>query len=188
MSYRRSIFLLLAALSLLFVACGGGNQPSSVTWRNVTLPMPDGWYVFEDEDTRLSISNADIGPEAMRTTQEDPDVESRTDVVAMFFTFEPRTVPGDWRTYAEQQDATVESDEQIIVGGDVPATRIVFSYVTDDVPLREMVVVIPSRNIVVLAQPVPTFGQQDGPELFLDHVDTFIEVLEAAEFGAPVLE
>jgi hypothetical protein len=186
-STRRSTVLLLVVLSLVLIACGG-NQPSSVTWRNVTFPMPDGWYVFEEEDTRLSISNADIGPEAMRTVQEDPDVEPRNDVVAMFLTYEPRTVPGDWRTYAEQQDATIESDEQIFVGGDVPATRIVFSYVTDEVPLREMVVVIPSRNIVVLAQPVPTFGQQDGPEVFLDHVDTFIEVLDEADFGAPVLD
>ncbi len=187
MSPRRSTLLLLIVLALAITACGG-NQPSSVTWRNVTLPMPDGWYVFEEEDTRLSISNADIGPEAIRTAEEDPDVEPRTDVVAMFLTYEPRTVPGDWRDYAERQDATVESDEQIVLGGDVPATRIVFSYVTDGIPLREMVVVIPSRSIVVLAQPVPTFGQQDGPEVFLDHVDTFIEVLDGADFGAPVLD
>jgi hypothetical protein len=187
-STRRSPPLFLVVLALVLTACGGGNQPSTVTWRNVTLQMPDGWYLFEEEETRLSISNADIGPEAMRTVEEDPDVEPRTDVVAMFLTYEPRTVPGDWRTYAEQQDATIESDEQIVVGGDVPATRIVFSYVTDDVPLREMVVVIPSRSIVVLAQPVPTLGQQDGPEVFLDHVDTFIEVLDTADLGAPVLD
>lgn len=186
MSHRRTAVVLLVVLSLAITACGG-NQPSSVTWRNVTLPVPDGWYVFEEEDTRLSISNADIGPEALRTA-EDLDVEPRTDVVAMFLTHEPRTIPGDWRDYAEQQDATIESDEQIVVGGDVPATRIVFSYVTDGIPLREMVVVIPSRQIVVLAQPVPTFRQQDGPEVFLEYVDTFIEVLETTEFGAPVVE
>ena len=189
MSSRRSTILLLLALSLVLMACGGGNQPASVSWRNVTLQMPDGWYVFEEEETRLSISNADIGPEAMRGVDPDDDeVELPTDVVAMFFTFEPRAAPADWRAYAEQQDATVESDEQIVIGEDVPATRIVMNYVTDDVPLREMVVVIPSRGIVVLAQPVPRAGQQDGPEVFLDYVDTFIEVLDAAQFGAPVME
>lgn len=189
MSSRRSIVLLLIALSLVLTACGGGNQPSSVTWRNVTLQMPDGWYVFEEEETRLSISNADIGPEAMRGVDPDNDeVELPTDVVAMFFTFEAQASPADWRAYAEQQDATVESDEQIVIGEDVPATRIVMNYVTDDVPLREMVVVIPSRRIVVLAQPVPRAGQQDGPEVFLEYVDTFIEVLDTAQFGAPVME
>lgn len=183
---RRSSLLLV--LLLVLAACGDGNQPSSVTWRNVTLQIPDGWYVFEEEDTRLSISNHDIGPEAMRGVREDEDVDPPDDVVAMFLTFEPRTVPDDWREYAEQQDATIESDDQIQVGGEVPATRIVMNYVTDGIPLREMVVVIPSRHIVVLAQPVPVFRQQDGPEIFLDHVDTFLEVLETAEFGAPVLE
>ena len=189
MSSRRSIILLLVALSLVLTACGGGNQPSSVTWRNVTLQMPDGWYVFEEEETRLSISNADIGPEAMRGADPDDDeAELPNDVVAMFFTFEAQASPAAWRAYAEQQDATVESDEQILVGEDVPATRIVMNYVTDDVPLREMVVVVPSRGIVVLAQPVPRAGQQDGPEVFLDYVDTFIEVLDTAQFGAPVME
>ena len=135
MSSRRSIILLLIALSLVLTACGGGNQPSSVTWRNVTLQMPDGWYVFEEEETRLSISNADIGPEAMRGADPDDDeAELPNDVVAMFFTFEAQASPAAWRAYAEQQDATVESDEQILVGEDVPATRIVMNYVTDDVP------------------------------------------------------
>lgn len=179
---------LVFVLALVVTACGAGNQPSSVTWRNVTLQVPDGWYVFEEEDTRLSISNRDIGPAAVRGVEEGEDVDPPEDAVAMFFTFEPRTLPQDWREYAEQQDATVESDDQIQVGGEVPATRMVMNYVTDGIPLREMVVVIPSRNIVVLSQPVPVFRQQDGPEIFLDHVETFIEVLETAEFGAPVLE
>ncbi len=197
MHRRPSASLLLVALAVLLSACGGGNQPSSVTWRNVTLDLPDGWYVFEEEDTRLSISNRDIGSGAIRSSV-DPDTDAEadgddsaeppTDVVAMFLTYEPRTVPADWRDYAEQQDATIESDEQILLGNDVPATRIVFSYVTEGVPLREMVVVIPSRNIVALAQPVPFAGQQDGPELFLDYIDTFIDVLDTAEFGAPVID
>ena len=188
MSYRRSIFLLLAALSLLFVACGGGNQPSSVTWRNVTLPMPDGWYVFEDEDTRLSISNADIGPEAMRTTQEDPDVESRTDVVAMFFTFEPATQPEDWRQFVEQQEGTMHDDESVVLGEETPATQFVFEHVSGGIPLRELVAVIPSRGVVVLAQPVPSQGQVDGPEVFSDYRATFEQVLETLSFGPPLME
>ena len=176
---------LLAVLTcgaLLLVACGG--QPSSVTWRNVTFEIPDGWYVFEETDTRLSLSNADIGPEAIRSADDVPD----EDVVAIFLTYEPGASPDDWRRYVEQQDATLEVDEAIQLGDGVPATRLVFDYVTGEIPLREMVVVIPSRHIVALAQPVPRIGRQDGPEIFLDHRETFDEILETATLGPPVMD
>lgn len=172
----------LAACGLLLAACGG--EPSSVRWRNVTFDVPDGWFVFEEADTRLSMSNADIGPEAIRSANDVPD----EDVVAIFFTYEPSASPDDWRRYAEQQGATVEVDEQIHLGEGVPATRLVFDYVTQDIPMREMVVVIPSRRIVALAQPVPRDGQQDGPEIFLDHRDRFDEILESAVFGPPLTD
>jgi hypothetical protein len=185
----RSVVRALCAGLLLMVAatiggCSDGNQPSAVEWRNVTVRLPDGWYVFEEADTRLSISNQDIGPEAMREGVQEPEEP----VVAMFFTYEPTTLPDDWRRYVEEQDATLEVDDRLELDGEVPASRLVFSYVTDGVPLREMVVVIPSRSIVVLAQPVPAVGDTSGPEVFLDNVDTFMQVLEAASFGAPVLE
>jgi len=173
---------LLAVLTcgaLLLAACGG--QPSSVTWRNVTIEIPDGWYVFEETDTRLSLSNAEIGPEAIRSADDVPD----EDVVAIFLTYEPATVPDDWRRYTEQQDATLEEDEAIILGDGVPATRLVFDYVTGGIPLREMVVVIPSHGIVALAQPVPSLGRTDGPDVFLEYRDRFDDVLESATFGPP---
>jgi hypothetical protein len=178
----RLAVVLLVTSGLVLAACGG--QPSSVTWRNVTFEIPDGWYVFEETDTRLSLSNADIGPEAIRSADDVPD----QDVVAIFFTYEPATRPDDWRRYTEQQDATLEVDEQIQLGEGVPATRFVFDYVTGDIPLREMVVVIPSRGIVALAQPVPTLGQQDGPDVFLEYRDDFDQILESARFGPPVME
>lgn len=184
MPTTRRVRACLLALALVLVACGG--QPSSVTWRNVTLQVPDGWFVFEEHDTHLSLSNADIGPsEVGDPPREAPDGP----VVAMFLTYEPNALPDDWRRYVEEQDATLESDDQIHVGGgEVPATRLVFSYTTNDIPTREMVVVIPSRAIVVLAQPVPRPGDTDAPEIFLDYIDTFIEVLDSADFGPPVLE
>jgi hypothetical protein len=175
---------ILLLLAVVAVGCDRGNQPSSVEWRNVTVQLPDGWYVFEEADTRLSISNQDIGPEATRDGAPDADEP----VVAMFFTYEPTTLPDDWRRYVDQQDATLEVDDRLELDGEVPATRLVFSYVTDDVPLREMVVVIPSRSIVVLSQPVPSVGDTTGPDVFLDHVETFMQVLENASFGAPVLD
>lgn len=180
------LLAVLVVAALLLVACGDdGNQPSAVSWRNVEIEVPDGWYVFEEAEDRLSISNQDIG------YGEDPDVARERpegDTVAMFFTYEPRTVPDDWRRFVDQQGATLESDEQVVLDGEVPATRLVYSFVTDGVPTREMVVVIPSRGIVLLAQPVPEPGDEDAPEVFLAYIDDFLGVLESAEFGAPVLD
>jgi hypothetical protein len=172
-------------LALLLAACGGG-QPSSVTWRNVTFPVPDGWYVFEQEETRLSLSNADLGiGETPGEAREQPE----GDVVAMHFTYEPRTQPADVRAHLEQQDATIESDQQILLGEDeVPATQIVYAYETGGTPTREMIVVISSRAIVLLAIPVPLPGDEDAPEVFLRHIETFLQVLDGAEFGQPKLE
>jgi hypothetical protein len=175
--------VLLTVLALVLVACGGGNQPSSVDWRNVTVRLPEGWYVLEEEDTRLSISNQDV-PEA--TQGGVPDVEGP--VVGMFFTYEPNTIPDDWRRFVEQQDATLESDSSLTLDGEVPATRLIFSYETLGIPLREMVAVIPSRGIVVLAQPIPGPGDTTAPETFLDFVETFNAVLEGLEFGPPLMD
>jgi hypothetical protein len=173
--------LLALLMGGVLVLAGCGGDPSSVTWRNISFDVPEGWYVFEETDTRLSLSNADIGPEAIRSADDVPD----EDIVAIFFTYEPGATPDDWRRYTEQQEATLEADEAIQLGDGVPATRLVFDYATGDIPLREMVVVIPSRHVVALAQPVPRVGQQDGPEVFLEYRETFDEILESATFGPP---
>jgi hypothetical protein len=181
----RSRVVLLLLLALSVAACGGG-QPSSVTWRNVTFPVPDGWFVFEQEETRLSLSNADIG---VGDTPGEPREQPDGDVVAMHFTYEPRTQPADVREHLAQQDATIESDQQILLGDDeIPATQIVYAYETGGTPTREMVVVIASRAIVLLAIPVPRPGDEDAPDVFLRHIETFLEVLEGAEFGSPQLD
>ena len=182
---RSPRLLSLLVIALVIVACGGGDQPSSVDWRNVELQLPEDWYVFEEADTRLSISNQDIG------IGDDPEVPREPpegDTVAMFFTYEPNTFPDDWREFVEEQDAELESDDQIVLQGDVPATRLIFSLVTNGTPTREMVVVIPSRSIVLLAQPVPGPGDDNAPEVFLEYLEEFLGALETAEFGAPGLE
>ena len=184
---RRARPLLAVALcALLVVGCGGEDrQPDTVEWRNIRLDVPDGWYVYERSDAHLSMSNVDLGP------RDDVEefVAPAEGVVAMAFTYEPDTIPADWRRFVEQQDATLESDQAITLDDEVPATQLVFSYTSSSgSPTREMVVIIPSRAVVVLSQPVPARGDTDGPEVFLDHVETFLEVLETAEFGRPVLE
>ena len=177
---------LLLLVMVTLVACGGDDaQPDAVTWRNIELQLPDGWYLFEEEEDRLSISNQDIGlGEEPGVSREPPEGET----VAMFFTYEPGILPDDWRDFVEQQDAELESDERIVLQDEVPATRLVFSYTTGGIPTREMVVVIPSRSVVVLAQPVPGPGDEDAPEVFLAHIDRFLELLQSAEFGPPVLD
>lgn len=186
---RQTVALLLVApLALVLVACGGGGspQPDVVDWRNVVLDLPDDWYVYERSDAHLSISNADLRPDR----EEGEEFVAPDDgVVAMAFTYEPGSSPDDWRRFVEQQDATLEADTRLLLDGDVPATQLVFSYTSSTgTPTREMVVLIPSRAIVVLSQPVPRIGEEDAPEVFLEHIATFLEVLETADFGQPVLD
>jgi hypothetical protein len=176
--------LCLGVLALVLAACSS-DQPSSVTWRNVELQLPDGWYLFEEEEDRLSISNQDIGiGEVVGTPADWPD----GDVVAMFFTYEPETLPGDWRELLARLDAEIETDAALVLPGEVPATQLVYRYETEGVVTREMVVVIPSRSIVLLAQPVPTPTDDDVSEVFLAYLDEMMGVLESATFGAPVLD
>ncbi|MCC5947088.1 MAG: hypothetical protein JJT89_01420 [Nitriliruptoraceae bacterium] len=185
---------LALVLALVLGACGGGSgsQPSSVEWRNVQMDLPGGWYLVEEEETRLSLSNRDINMGGEPLTDEEiaagPPEDDESGTVGMFFTFEPNTTPDDWRRFVEQQEATLESDQRIELQGEVPATQLIYAYVTDGVPTREMVTVIPSRQIVVLSAPFPGPGDEDGPDIFLDYIDEFIGVLESASFGAPVLD
>lgn len=177
---RRLLVVLLVAVA---VAGCGGDQPGSVTWRDITFEPPDEWYLIEQTDDRLSIANQRQAGEGDEATPPDGDL------VAMHFTYEPSTLPDDWRRFVEQQDATLETDDRLTLDGEVPATRLVFSHVSSGgVPTREMVVVIPSRGIVVLALPVPPPGAQDAPEVFLRHVEDFLGVFDTVRFSAPIEE
>ncbi|MBW3659158.1 MAG: DUF1795 domain-containing protein [Actinobacteria bacterium] len=168
---RRATATLL--LVLLAVACGssGGRER---TWRDLQLTLPEGWIVFEEEPTRLSVADDELGEEGARGPAE----------AAAFFTHEPRSSPDDWRQLIEDLDGTLERDERISVGG-APATKLVFRHESNGVPLREMVVIIPSRDIVILMQPVVVRGQADGPDLFETHLDAFEDLLSSLRFGAP---
>lgn len=170
----------VAALCLVLLAACGGD-PSVVSWRDAELQLPEGWTVFEDEPSRLSVANVPLGAEISE------DERPEGDVVAMFFTHEPRTQPGDWRRYLEDIDAMVEVDEATDVGG-VPATRFEYRSPTADgaAETRELVVVIPAREVVVLAQPVPLPGDEDAPEVFERGRAAFESVLESISWGAPV--
>ncbi|MDX1620375.1 MAG: hypothetical protein R3320_05255 [Nitriliruptorales bacterium] len=166
---------LLALLVLALAACSGGTGGTQ-EWRGLTVDLPDGWERFEKSPTLMSVANAPLGAE-----EGDPGER----VVAAQFTFEPGARPDNWRDFVTDQDGELETDQSISLDG-VPATKLVFSYTTNGIPTREMVVVIPARNVVILMQPVPVAGQTNGPEVFLEHADAFEAILQSIEFGAPV--
>ncbi|MEX1178092.1 MAG: hypothetical protein WEB09_06495 [Nitriliruptor sp.] len=162
------------------VACGGGDS-SRVAWRDLELTVPDGWTVFEEEDTRLSLANQPLGAEI------DEDDLPEGEVVAMFFTHRPGVTPGEWRDHIEETGATLEVDEATEVGG-VPATRLQFLTPSRDVAAtnRELVVVVPARGVELLAQPVPLPGDDDAPGTFDRTVATFDEVIDSISWGVPI--
>ena len=169
----------LVLLALVLMACGDGG---TVEWRDATLEVPEGWTVFEDEETRLSMANVPLGQDADFGPEDRPE----GDVVGIFLTHEPGTTPGKWREFIEgREDAEIESDQSIEID-DVPATQIIYSHVSGGERTREMAVVVPAREIEIFAQPVPEQGDPGGPEMFMRHFDTFLEVIESIRWGVPM--
>lgn len=174
---RLSAGLLLA---VLLAACGGDDDV--LRWRDARMELPEGWVVFEEEESRLSIANVPLG--ALVEEEERPE----GDVVAMFFTHQPAAGPGEWRDYADDRDVEIEVDTAIEVGG-VPATRLQLldpAGGSGDTAVRELVVVVPSRQVVLLAQPVPALGDDDVIEVFDRAAETFDEVIASISWGAPL--
>jgi hypothetical protein len=172
--------LLLALVLLVAAACGGGSD-GELAWRDLTITVPEGWTVFEEGATLLSLANQPLGAAVSE------DERPTGDVVAMFFTAVPGTTPGAWRSHLEDIGARVEVDEATEVGG-VPATRLQFLTPASEgaAETRELVVVIPARGVELLAQPVPLPGDTDAPAVFDRALGTFDEVLDSARWGAPV--
>lgn len=172
--------LLVVVLATLLAACGGDDR--QVTWRDLSLELPDGWSVFEHEDTRLSIANVPLGD--LLEGDEQPE----GDVVAMFFTYEGAPQPGDWRRYVQDRDAELELDEAIEIAG-VPATRLQILDATGGAGqtlTRELVVVVPARGVVLLAQPVPALGDADVTAVYDRAVATFDEIIQSIAWGVPL--
>lgn len=172
---------------ILLTACGGGDGP--VRWREVTLDLPTGWMVFEEGETLLSLSDSPLGQLADENAvaAAEQGATPGEQAVAIFLTYEPATTPDDWRSLIARNDGELEIDESIDVGG-APATRLVFRWDTNGVDTREMVVLVPSRQIVILAQPVPVRGETNAPEVFLEHREEFDAVVDSIRLGAPPRE
>lgn len=182
MARRCRCLLPVALLALLLTACGGDDAAQA--WRGATLAVPEDWTVFEEADTRLSMANVALGEEADFSEENRPE----GDIIAMFFTHEDGTTPDRWRSFVEErEESELEVDEAIEVDG-VPATRLIYTHRSSGEPTREMVVVVPARDIEILVQPVPGQGSDEGPEMFERHRDTVEGVLDSIEWGAPVEE
>lgn len=170
---RQIATALLVGAVVMLSACAAGPVRE---WRDLEVTLPAGWSVGNETSDAIYLADG-----AMTGDPDDPGILQ----VGVQLSYEPRTSVEDWRRFADEQEAAVEEDERIEVGG-LPAHRLVFSYVTGDTPTREMVVVVPSRGVVLLFQPVPLAGEQDGQERFLQRRDEFDQILDSIEFGAPV--
>lgn len=169
----RRLAALLAVLVVLVAGCGPTSQ---LAWRDLELVLPDGWVVVDRLDTALYVGN---GPQGDEGERGDLDVGVQLSV-------EPATVADDWRELVSSRGGTIDRDETMTVGG-LPATLLQFTMLGDaDTPAtRERVVLVPSRQLVMLAQAVPVQGQTDGPEVFDAHVDEIDQLIASIDFGAP---
>ncbi len=173
----RCLSALLAVVVLAGCARGGDGE---VAWRDLSLALPDGWVVFEDAPTRFSLASEPLG--AALEEGERPSGEA----AAMWFTHRPGTTPAAWREQIAASGATLEVDEAVEVGG-VPATRLQFlTPAADGTPAtRELVVLVPAREVELIAQPVVGPGGDRAPTVFDRHVATFDAVLASVRWGVP---
>lgn len=175
---------LLVLLSAILVACTGGvGGPGPMAWRDLDLVVPSGWQVLDQRPDLLLLANRDLRADDIAATPSLLQDPNANDAVAVQFTTDPSSADA-WRNLVEAEGGEVEADERIQLDG-IPATAITFNWVTNDVPTREQVVIVPSRQLVILLQPVPVQGQQTGPEVYVRHVDEFQAILESLDFGAP---
>lgn len=178
---RQAVVVLLA---MVLVACtGGGGGPGPLAWRDLDLVVPSGWQVLDQRGDLLLIANRDLRADDIVATPSLPQDPDANDAVAVQFTTDPASADA-WRGLVEAEGGVIESDRRIQLDG-VPATAITFNWTTNDVPTREQVVIVPSRELVILLQPVPIQGQRTGPDVYLRHVEEFQEILDSLDFGAP---
>lgn len=163
---RRS--LLLGAVLLLGSACSASAE---LRWASVRTELPVGWEVIRSTDTQLVLADhlADDGERGVLVT----------------FLRAPGTLPDDWRRTVAERGALLESDEAVLVAGDVPATQLILRDTVEGIPLREALLVIPSREIVVAITPRLVPGDTDGPEVLLASLDAVRVFLDGIQLAIP---
>lgn len=156
-------------------------------WRDLDLVVPAGWTVLDQRSDLLLIANEDIRVDDLDADPSPPADPDSNDVVAVQMIADPAATPDAWRELVDSEDGTIEQDEQVTIGA-LPATSIVYRWESGDVPSRERVVFVPSRELYILLQPVPLESQTTGPEVYDRHTDEFQAVLDSIEFGRPFEE
>jgi hypothetical protein len=158
----------VVGLALTLAACGG---PDAVAWDVVRLDLPDGWEVLDEAPDRLVLADH-LAAEGQRG-------------VTVTFLRVPDALPDAWRARVADRGAELEADTPVRIAGDVPATQLVLRDEVDGVPVREVLLVVPSRGLVIAVTPRIVMGEQDGPELLLDRLDGVRTVLDRMELVFP---
>jgi len=166
--WRRGLSALL--LPLVLVACSSSSQ---VSWPGLRFDLPAGWEVLEQSSDRLVLADH-LSEEGERG-------------VLVTFLRVPGTLPDDWRDTVAARGALLESDEAVMISGDVPATQLVLLDTVDGTPVREVLLVVASRGLVIAVIPRVRAGDQDGPELLLESLDAVRGLLDEVELAPPVL-
>jgi hypothetical protein len=165
--WARSVALFAATL---LAAC---SSSAAVSWPGVSFELPPGWEVVEQTSGRLVLADH-------ARTQDERGV-------LVTFVRAPDTLPDDWRRSVAERQATLETDAPVLIAGDVPATQLILRDVIDGIPLREALLVVPSRGLVIAITPRLLSGEQDGPELLLESLDAVRALLDEVELAPPVL-
>ena len=167
---RHRSLALLAVAALLVAACSGSDR---IDWPGARFDLPEGWELVAQEPDRLVLADHLVA-------------EGERGVLVTFLRV-PGTLPDDWRTRVSERGATLESDEAVLVAGDVPATQLILLDDRDGTPVREAILVVASRGLVIAITPRVEPGEQDGPELLLESLDGVRAVLDGVELALPAL-
>lgn len=158
--------LLLTAV--LIAACSGS---SAVSWPGASFELPNGWEVLEETPARLILADH-LRAEGERG-------------VLVTFVRAAGTLPNEWRRSVAERGATLEMDLPVLIAGDVPATQLILLDVVNGIPLREALLVVPSRGLVIAITPRLEPGDEDGPDVLLASLDAVREFLDGVRLSAP---
>jgi hypothetical protein len=166
---RRRILALLL-VGALIAGCGG---PERIEWPGLRADLPDGWEVITEDRDRLVLADHLVA-------------EGGRGVLITFLRV-PGTLPDDWRLRVAERGATVESDGGVLIAGDVPATQLIITDVVNGIPVREALLVVASRGLVISVTPRVLPGELDGPTLLLESLDGVRALLDVAELAPATL-